>query len=1216
MSATVKPIVMESGKFLSTINNSAQAKVAQFESYVKKLGQKAGAEWRLAALTNDKLFIEDGEGRYYQAKHSRAKGGKVSITNVIPIKIVEEKKQQLFEQNCFNLVTSIEKNDQRGMRGSFNSLAAQRFSKNTIPSDGMVRTRDGVVRKMVVESDITLTQDQRQKLIGALVESVSDSITLDNGRVISAVFGEDSYRRIPISEWACRKVVGRYMRETAKDAYLSTGFQARMYKLASFINEDKIKEAVKEVSKFLKESQEFALLTRGEMQTLVENSLAASAVLNQQLCDDVATLIYRTNLRVNRDDIIKEWMQTAKKAQHPTLLENVNILAKSKNFEGSYDKFINLAFNEAMSPRDEEVDAYRTALSLLRSSPKLLEDQELKTKVDDLIGRLSNKEVDDATVHLVRETLAAAKKEVDSLGSLQDYDEMPGDNMEPGIDGGGDEAEGLGGEIGDAMGAGAAGGQPTIVINAPLISIGGEPAGGEMGGLDDLGGEDEMAGLDDLEGGGDEMGMGGGDEMGMGGEEEEDELGMMGMGDEEEEEEDEDDIDLNLDLSSRRRRGKTVSERAANKALGLDEDSDWFKKNVLNKGDDSDDNDGNDSDDDSGNTATDDAATDDDSADDSGNPFAESKDDCCTKCKCDPCECSDDSDDDSGKPWTESKDDCCTKCKCDPCECDDDDDSGKPWEESRDPYSYGKKVDFQTGLGGDYGSMVIESSTMGDVVTTMFNLIEDKGFNGTQALSQIERIASEAVNEHGIRMPKHKVNPTIDQVVEAFCRRAVHTEDQHNWSTLMRRRGFRKSNYARDEHEKGADVGSGSKGGGGDGGDGGEGGVGTGTGSSGFSGSAPGEVSKGFGEGGAPNNEKAGISGSHGSGQPDNETDGWEGSEPKSPEATNESVMRESIVWLEHDKERYGVLGDFSGIRFILDYASPPAILSEDGSSVQVPIPESVVSSALASANLQQGNSILFTNWLGKNIEQFRPVSEHEDQELAEAVATITAHGDGTIEVAVDGDVGVGELDGMGGEGEVDPLTGEPVAGGEMGEVDPETGMPIDGGEVDPMAGGEVDGLDDTGEMQPVGDPGVDDVGAVGADDLPGGDIPDFEGGVGAATDGPVPPPAGGAEGGPPVPGDETEEEAVVDPTAVKPAVPGPEEEEVPVAEDRDMTDPTKGKYDTTGQDHREHPKEGGKAPKPKNSKNMDGFDEKVKQDDTADENTKLEKVKPGSNRP
>jgi len=555
MPTTVEPVVMDSRKFLGTINNSAQSRVALFESLVKKLGEKTGAQWQLAALFADTLFIEDTNGGYYAAGHKKLKGGKVQITNIRPVKLIESQKQMLFAQNCATLVEAIEKNDQRAMRTAYNNLAAQRFSPRTIPESGLIKTRDGIIRRLRVDTNALLTAEDRDKIVGALVESVNDTIVLENGRVINATFGGEASKRIPVSEWACRRVVGRHMREAAINAFRSPGFQNRVYKVAKLINADNIKEAVASIKDFLAEQQEFCLLTRKDTQTLVENTLATKAVMNQQLCTDTATLIYRTNLRVNRDTIVREWRATAQKAQHPTLLENVMILEQSKNFEGAYNTFLEMAFNEALSPRDEEVAAYRLALDMLKTSPKIQEDQDLQMKVNELIHKLADPEVDDATVHLVRETLAAAKQEADSLGRLSDFDEIPGD--EPG----GGEPEELGDELGDDLGdaadVGASGSGHTININAPLISIGGEPA--ELGGGEDLGDfsdEEDFGDEDDL---GDEEDLG--DEDGLGG------IGELGDEDEDLEGRGRDD-EVNLRFDSKQKRGKSSVSEAVNKALG------------------------------------------------------------------------------------------------------------------------------------------------------------------------------------------------------------------------------------------------------------------------------------------------------------------------------------------------------------------------------------------------------------------------------------------------------------------------------------------------------------------------------------------------------------------------------------------------------------------------------------------------------------------------
>jgi hypothetical protein len=80
-----------------------------------------------------------------------------------------------------------------------------------------------------------------------------------------------------VTKWAARKLVARRMRDAAQNAYWSEGFQTRIYGLAKLVNEGKIEEAVKSISTFLDEMEEFTLLTRAQTQTLVENTLAAKA---------------------------------------------------------------------------------------------------------------------------------------------------------------------------------------------------------------------------------------------------------------------------------------------------------------------------------------------------------------------------------------------------------------------------------------------------------------------------------------------------------------------------------------------------------------------------------------------------------------------------------------------------------------------------------------------------------------------------------------------------------------------------------------------------------------------------------------------------------------------------------------------------------------------------------------------------------------------------
>jgi hypothetical protein len=965
-----------------------------FESLIKRLGQRSGVDWRLAALNEGNLFIEDiANNSYYIADHQHLRGGKVNITNIRPVKIVEGQKQSLYEQNCRGLVNAIEANDLRAMRTTFNNLAAQKFSPNTIPTSGVVRTRDGVVRKLCVESsNKSITESQKQKIVKALVESLSDSVVLESGRIISATFNGECKKKLPVSEWTCRKVVGTHMRESAKNAFKSDGFQKRIYQIASLINNDKISEAVAGISNFLVEQQEFCMLSRQECQTLIENTLASKAVMNQQLCNDTTTLFYRTNLKVNRDVILKEWRATAIKAQHPTLLENISILEKTKDFDADYDKFINMTFNEALSPRDEEVKAYRTALGLLRDSPKIQEDIELKEKVDELINKLSESEVDDATVYLVRETLASAHKELEAMDTLNDYDTQGGSETNAGIDAGEELGDEIGDEIGDELVGGN--GQPNIVINSPLIQIGGtsgtatEPDIGGEENFEDLGGEDLGDEEDDL----DDLGLGD-DEGGA-----EDDLDGLGLGDEEEDE----DKDVNINLDSKQKDGKK----------SVSEDKKWLDDKLAEKED---------------------------------------------------------------KDKVEDDDECETECD--------------------DPYAMGESVNFVTGMGTDYGKSILRDE-ISDVVTNMFKLVESKGVELDAVDTQ--KLALEALAASGIRIPEHRINVTVDNIVDKFNEIA---EDQYKNGTLMRRRNLRRSSINNTERKK-------------------------------SSGNSVSEI-----DGEAP------IADS--------------GLDSEAP--TNESIIRRNVVWLEHDEAGKGMKGDLNGVRFILDYADPFVILSEDG-SVNVPVPQNLFESALAAAGIKQGDAHPFSKWLVEGIEQFRPISEEEDRFLDEAIATVTAGADGSLSVSLD------------------------TNADDQNQIE----VGFDDNDTDNVIGAIGDTIGDE-TMKPVTDVVVEP--EASETEINTDSVPNFE-----VTPEPVQEPE---------PGQEEEEEEVEE----------VEEEAVDkIQEDKDVTDPKKTDYNTTTQDYRESPKEKG-VQKPKTGKSLEGFES----GDIADLGVKsapdLKSVKPGKNR-
>lgn len=735
MSSSNSPVKIESRKFLASINDSAQSKVALFESLVANIGKKAGQKLRLVSLNEDKLFMEDvRSNQYYQADHKKIKGGRVDITNVRPIEIHEGKKQNLFEQECNALIKAIEENDQKGMKTAWNNIQRCKFTGRTIPESGLIRTRDNVVRTVKVADDAIIDEHTKSRLVAALVESVTNRVVLENGKISSASFNSNPEVKIPISEWTCRKVVGNHMREAAQKAYLSEGFQNRIRKVASLINGDKIDEAVKLVKDFLFENQEFCLIRKKETLRLIENTLATNAIFNQKLCEDTATLFYRTNLKVNKADIIKEWKAAGMKAQHPVLLENVDKLENSKNFDESYNTFLDMIFNEAMSPRDEEIASYRQALEMLRNTAAIKEDTGLRSKLDELLTRLNESDVDDATVNVVRETLAAAKKEVGALDKLDNFDQMPGMDEED------DFTEELGGEIGGELGGG---GQPTVVINSPLINFGsaGDAGGEDLGGLG--GGDDEMVEL----GGGEEDELGGLD--GLGSEEEEDDLGgLEGLG-----------------LESKNRK-KAIAESAIRKAMNLPQDQDlgkdWDKlmSKISSKADELTP---------AGrglrrklNESTD--------WENGERPWDKDKDN-------DPDDTENSSNDSDDMNFGE-EDDC---------------------DESRDPYAF-DDTEVAEGLGKDYGVPAL-GEDLQDVVNSMFNIIEEQQSDVNKV--DLNKLAKAAIQRSGVRLPENRINEAIKQASDEFSTKL--SEDQYKFLDNQQR-GRANRAKSRSSFEKKHDV--------------------------------------------------------------------------------------------------------------------------------------------------------------------------------------------------------------------------------------------------------------------------------------------------------------------------------------------------------------------------------------------------------------------------
>lgn len=484
---------MDSRKFMGIINNSAQAKVRFFDEKIQEMGKGLQKEWRLVSLGSKGLIFEDlSTNQYYQARHSGT-GSRVTIHDIVAVNIVEDKKKGIFYESCCKLIDAIADNNTKGMQSAYDAMKSARFTGSTIPSDGYVKSKDGMVRKINI-TESTLSSSVKDLIVKHVIDEHKDRVVVENGMITEGRFNDGTSISLPVNKWASKKLKARKLAEHAKSAYSSPGFQNRVLQVANLVAENKIEDAMHSIAPFLKENEEFTLLSRNQTQTLVENSLATNAIFNQRLCDDVSTLIYKTNLKVNKNTILKEWKNIAKASEHPALVENIMILSESKNFEATYDKFLSMIF-EAISNKEVAAEALATTLSVLRDkTPKIKESHDLSSKLVNLIERLKSPNCDDATIYEAEDLVATIQEELTATDTLNDFDQIPGDDMDME-----DDSLDVDNESSKT---------PIININSPLIQIGGtsgksEPEADIGDGLDlddmDLESDEELDGLGDLE---------------------------------------------------------------------------------------------------------------------------------------------------------------------------------------------------------------------------------------------------------------------------------------------------------------------------------------------------------------------------------------------------------------------------------------------------------------------------------------------------------------------------------------------------------------------------------------------------------------------------------------------------------------------------------------------------------------------------------------------
>jgi hypothetical protein len=440
--SSTAPVVMDARKFVRQVNNSAAAKLKFFEEAVATMGSSVGKNLRLTSLDNVNVIYEDTDkNTYYIADIKKGKRGRVHLENIKPIQIVEEDKATQYHKNVRDLVDNICEGKLTHADKIFNKIESQRFRSKVIPESGWITLKDGVARHVPVSTRI-VKENHAVNIVRLFTEAVRDTVEVEKGRIIKGTLSDGREKFvIPINEYTRRRLVAFKMRKAAQSAYHSTAFQNLVMECAALVCEGKISDAVKLSAKFLKEEQEFCLLGVKGLKTLIENTMATRAQFNTMLAKDVSNLLYKTNTKVNRTSILEAWTKMAQKSEAASLLTNVNILSESEDFEGDYEKFLNIVFSEEMDIQSARAKAYRTTLRVIASILPDLEDEEgeeVSASVDELnelIERLSGPEPDTDAVLQAEELLAGISDSlIDSVQDLEGYDAMPGEE-EGGMEG-------------------------------------------------------------------------------------------------------------------------------------------------------------------------------------------------------------------------------------------------------------------------------------------------------------------------------------------------------------------------------------------------------------------------------------------------------------------------------------------------------------------------------------------------------------------------------------------------------------------------------------------------------------------------------------------------------------------------------------------------------------------------------------------------------------
>lgn len=357
---SIKSIPMDVRKVVKFINESAQSEINLMRKIVKDMGKKVGKQYDLVALRRDKVLFEDVDSNeYYLANHSNEKG-KTTINRISRINIEESKKEHVFKNACVELVEAISEGKDKEADIAFKKIESCRYRPTVADSNGYVTTKDGVHRRMYCTEDCGSIDTDT--IAETAVKYIKNDVIMEGNDIICATFGDGKFE-LPIDKTFEKREIARQMRAVAEGAYKSNKFQAISKHLAALVSKDKIREAIVESAKFMREFQEFCMLDLGRMNVLVEKALACQNVYNPSLIADTALLMYRSNIKVNKKEILEAWEKAAKDIANPVLLENVTILSESEKFEKDYDKFLAAVVLE----NSEANEAYGAVLDMAKS---------------------------------------------------------------------------------------------------------------------------------------------------------------------------------------------------------------------------------------------------------------------------------------------------------------------------------------------------------------------------------------------------------------------------------------------------------------------------------------------------------------------------------------------------------------------------------------------------------------------------------------------------------------------------------------------------------------------------------------------------------------------------------------------------------------------------------------------------------------------------------